>query len=79
MKNKKRSMSIEDVELVYTEEIKKWKTVCKKNKYNVTSSKLLLSYLKEYTTLLLKKEALSQNIAPSDLDFKNTNIKINII
>lgn len=72
-------LSLEDVKRIYTEEIKKYKTICKKNKNNLTCSKHLVLMLKEYSSLVLKEKALEQNIAPSDLEFKTPNIKINII
>lgn len=72
-------LSLEDVKKIYTEEIKKYKVICKKNKNNINCSKHLVMMLKEYSTLLLKQQALEQNIAPADLEFKQPNIKINII
>ena len=72
-------LSLDDVEKIFTEEIKKYKSICKKNKNNINCSKHLVMMLKEYASLKLKREALEQNIAPSDLEFKQPNIKINII
>lgn len=78
-KSVKPVLSLQDVKQIYTDEIKKYKIICKKNKNNMNCSKHLVNMLKEYSTLLLKEQALEQNIAPSDLEFKNPNIKINII
>lgn len=78
-KSVKPVLSLDDIKEIYTSEIKKYKTICKKNKNNINCSKHLIMMLKEYSTLLLKQEALEQNIAPADLEFKQPNIKINII
>lgn len=78
-KSVKPVLSLDDIKEIYTFEIKKYKGICKKNKNNINCSKHLIMMLKEYSTLLLKQEALEQNIAPADLEFKQPNIKINII
>lgn len=78
-KSVKPVLSLDDIKEIYTSEIKKYKGICKKNKNNINCSKHLVMMLKEYSTLLLKEQALEQNIAPADLEFKQPSIKINVI
>lgn len=77
-KSVKPSLTLDDVEQIFSEEIRKYKTICKKNRNNLNCSKHLVNMLKEYASLKLKRQALDENKDLSNLD-KIPNIKINII
>lgn len=70
MNEENNILSMEDIKIIFSEQIRQIKSMCNKNKYNITCSKHLLSYLKEYSNILIKEKALEENIKPSELDFK---------
>lgn len=77
-KSVKASLTLEEVEQIFSEEIRKYKSICKKNKNNLNCSKHLIMMLKEYSAIKLKQMALEEGKDLSNLD-KMPNIKINVI
>lgn len=68
-KSTKSYLDILQIKALYSNEIKKYKKICKANQYNKVNTnvdKIYHSLLKEYTNILQKEEVLNKN------DFVNT-------